>query len=80
MTLRCDHCRRTLGLMVHRYWRMRFCSTACIAAYQRRLHDDTKQKIADIRDPDSGHREQPRLADRLFAGRAGTEPAKRLAG
>lgn len=80
MTLRCDHCRRPLGLMVHRYWRMRFCSTACIAAYQRRLHDDTKQKIADFRDVDSGHREQPRLADRLFTRGARIESAKRLTG
>ena len=80
MTVHCDYCRRPLGRMVHGYWRMRFCSTACIAAYQRRLHDATKQKIANIRDADSVGRDQPRPADRLFARRAGTESAKRLAG
>jgi len=43
--LRCDHCRRELGNEVHRYWRMRFCSPGCVAAYQRRLGEDTKVKI-----------------------------------
>jgi hypothetical protein len=43
--LHCDHCRRELGARVHRYWRMRFCSPACVAAYQERLGDDTKAKI-----------------------------------
>lgn len=80
MTMRCDHCRGPLGLMVHRYWRMRFCSAACSTAYQRRLHDATKQKIADIRQADSAYREQPRPGNRLFAPRAATESPKRLAG
>ena len=80
MTSRCDHCRRPLGLMVHRYWRMRFCSAACLSAYQHRLHDATRQKIAEIRQADSARRDQPRLADRLFAAPTGTEAVKRLAG
>jgi hypothetical protein len=45
MTTRCDHCRRSLGLNVHRYWRMRFCSVDCVAAYQRRLQEGTVGKI-----------------------------------
>jgi hypothetical protein len=45
MRLRCDHCRGNLGVVVHRYWRMRFCSPACRCAYERRLNEDTKAKI-----------------------------------
>lgn len=44
-TIRCDHCRKTLGLIIHRYWRMRFCSAKCLDAYQRRLEEVTKAKI-----------------------------------
>jgi hypothetical protein len=43
--LRCDHCRGKLGLGVQRYWHMRFCSSACVAAYQQRLDEETKVKI-----------------------------------
>ncbi len=43
--LRCDHCRGELGFRVHRYWHMRFCSSACVAAYQQRLAPETKWKI-----------------------------------
>jgi hypothetical protein len=35
--MRCDHCRRSFGLIIHRFWRMRFCSADCLTAYQRRL-------------------------------------------
>lgn len=45
MTMRCDHCRGELGLSVRRYWHMRFCCSACVAAYQRRLGEETKEKI-----------------------------------
>ena len=45
MTTRCDHCRGRLGLRVERYWHMRFCSPACVAAYERRLDEATKLKI-----------------------------------
>jgi hypothetical protein len=45
MTVRCDHCRRELGLGVHRYWRMCFCSQNCMTAYQKRLTQETKTKI-----------------------------------
>ena len=34
-----------LGLNVHRYWRMRYCSAECITAYQRRLDEETAGKI-----------------------------------
>ncbi len=44
-TLRCDHCRRELGLHVHRYWHMRFCSLACVTPYQQRLAEETRMKI-----------------------------------
>jgi hypothetical protein len=59
---------------------MRFCSAACVGAYQRRLHDDTKQKIAKIRHPDSGRREQPRRLERLSEARSRPDSARRLAG
>lgn len=45
MTMRCDYCRGRFGLIVHRYWYMRFCSAACARAYQERLHEETKAKI-----------------------------------
>jgi len=80
MTVRCDHCRRPLGIMVRRYWHMRFCSAACVAAYQHRLHDDTKQKIANIRQANSGGGEQPRLSERLFGPRPRSDSTRRLAG
>jgi hypothetical protein len=43
--LRCDHCRGRLGFDTQLYWRMRFCSSACVADYQRRLAEETKEKI-----------------------------------
>lgn len=45
VSLRCDHCREELGLDVHRYWHMRFCSPPCMTAYQHRLAEETKMKI-----------------------------------
>jgi hypothetical protein len=45
MTIRCDYCRGKFGLIVHRYWRMRFCCTTCADAYQQRLHGETRAKI-----------------------------------
>jgi hypothetical protein len=45
MAIRCDHCRESLGLIVHRYWRMRFCSRRCADAYRHRLDEDTMTKI-----------------------------------
>jgi len=80
MTVRCDHCRRPLGIMVRRYWHMRFCSAACVRAYQRRLHDNTKQKIAKIRQANSDGLEQPRRSDGLFGLRPRSDSARRLAG
>jgi hypothetical protein len=44
-SLYCDHCRGKVRFPVHRYWRMRFCSAACINAYRRRLSPDTQRKI-----------------------------------
>lgn len=41
----CDYCRSKLGSRVHLYWRMRFCSLACVSAYQQRLSPQTRQKI-----------------------------------
>jgi hypothetical protein len=45
MTLRCDHCRGVFGPRIHRYWQMRFCSAACVTAYQDRLGEGTRVKI-----------------------------------
>lgn len=44
--IRCDECRGRLGMLQRRYWRMRFCSKRCREAYIRRLHEDTRKKIA----------------------------------
>jgi hypothetical protein len=43
--LPCDHCRGQLGVTVQRYWRMRFCSTACMSEYQQRQSTETQLKI-----------------------------------
>lgn len=43
--MRCDHCRKSFGLILHRYFRMRFCSADCLSAYQDRLSDLTMVKI-----------------------------------
>jgi hypothetical protein len=43
--LSCDHCRGQLGITVQRYWRMRFCSPACMSEYQQRLSTETQLKI-----------------------------------
>ena len=48
MSLRCDHCRQQMGLIVYRYWQMRFCSTPCKDAYQHRLSEETKVKIGHL--------------------------------
>jgi hypothetical protein len=48
LSLCCDHCRGKLRFGVHRYWRMRFCSAACMNAFQKRLSQDTQQKIYEI--------------------------------
>jgi len=45
MTLRCDYCRGPFGLIIQRYWRMRFCSEACKKSYQGRLGEITRDKI-----------------------------------
>ena len=43
--IRCDHCRKPFGLVLHRYFRMRFCSSDCLKAYQQRLDKLTRVKI-----------------------------------
>jgi hypothetical protein len=80
MKLRCDHCRRPLGLMVRRYWHMRFCSAGCMQAYQQRLQDGTKDKIARLRKIDGDARGMSRFTGRLFGSRAGQDANRRLAG
>jgi hypothetical protein len=42
--MRCDHCRKSFGLIIHRFWRMQFCSADCLTAYQRRLDKETMAK------------------------------------
>jgi hypothetical protein len=65
MTIRCDYCRGKFGLIVHRYWRMRFCSAVCAQAYEQRLHDETKAKIRDLADTVAV--KPPGLGSRLIA-------------
>ena len=45
---RCDYCRKSFGLILHRYYRMRFCSADCLKAYQGRLDDQTMARIQHI--------------------------------
>jgi hypothetical protein len=80
MTLRCDHCRGPLGLAVRRYWRMRFCSAGCVQAYQQRLQDGTKDKIAKLRQIDGNPHAAPRFTGRLFGSHARVETNRRVAG
>lgn len=47
-SFRCDHCRAKLRSRVHHYWRMRFCSANCAAAYQKRLSEGTQEKIVKL--------------------------------
>jgi hypothetical protein len=42
---RCDFCGGRLGLGIHRYYRMRFCSEAHMRAYRWRLTEETQAKI-----------------------------------
>jgi hypothetical protein len=65
MTLRCDHCRAGLGAPIHRFWQMRFCSAACMAAYQERLADGTRMKIRRLEDCE---RPQPHNRTAVWAG------------
>ena len=44
--MRCDHCRKSFGLIFHRYFRMRFCSADCLEAYQRRRCVDDDEDSA----------------------------------
>ena len=49
MKAHCDFCRGKLGLLVHRYWHMRFCSSSCVQGYERQ-RDETKVKIGRLDD------------------------------
>src|SRR5438105_14793279 len=42
---RCDYCGGHLGLIVDRYYRMRFCCKAHVSAYKQRLTMETRAKI-----------------------------------
>ena len=39
-------CGRRFGLIVQRYYGMRFATKLCFEAYKRRLDDSTRRKIA----------------------------------
>ena len=52
-SMRCDHCRKSFGLILHRYFRMRFCSADCLSAYQRRLDGLTMIKIRSLELPEA---------------------------
>jgi hypothetical protein len=45
---RCDHCRDSFRTSAILYWRMKFCSLDCVAAYQQRLSPETKVKIEQL--------------------------------
>jgi hypothetical protein len=77
MSVRCDHCRGNLGVVVHRYCRMRFCSPACLRAYQHRLNEDTKAKIQRL--GGVARQEQPAFA-RLFGSRVLAGVTRHFAG
>ena len=67
--MRCDHCRKSFGLIIHRFWRMRFCSADCLTAYQRRLDKETIAKVRwldfSARRPRSGFRAMVTVCPRL---------------
>jgi hypothetical protein len=48
--MRCDHCRKSFGLILHRYFRMRFCSADCLSAYAA-SNDLTMFKIQSLEQP-----------------------------
>ena len=50
-SMRCDHCRKSFGLILNRHFRMRFCSADCLSAYQRRLDDLTMIRIQTLEQP-----------------------------
>ena len=77
MTLRCDHCRGRLGLTIHRYWHMRFCSASCMRAYQHRLNEDTKAKIQRL---DGPARERQPAITRLLGSRMPAGVPRHFAG
>src|SRR5215470_2330706 len=52
---RCDHCGGHLGLIVHRYYCMRFCCNAHMETYRRRLTERTGTKIQLLNDPERGN-------------------------
>ena len=41
---RCNHCNGLLGLIIHRKWKLRFCSRACKEAYEHKL-DEQRAKL-----------------------------------
>jgi hypothetical protein len=45
---RCDYCGGPLGLIVDRYYRMRFCCKAHMSAYKQRLTMETRAKIRQL--------------------------------
>jgi len=45
---RCDYCGGHLWLIVYRYYRMRFCCSTHMKAYQQRLTMETRVKIRNL--------------------------------
>ena len=45
---RCDYCGGHLGVIVDRYYRMRFCCKAHMSAYKQRLTMETRAKIRQL--------------------------------
>jgi len=67
---RCDYCGGHLGLIVDRYYRMRFCCKAHMSAYKQRLTMETRAKI---RQPDIADNFR-RAADYVNRISKGTKP------
>jgi hypothetical protein len=53
MKMHCDFCRGKLGLLVHRHWHMRFCSSSCVQGYEQR-RDETRAKMRRLDDNTRG--------------------------
>jgi len=45
---RCDYCGGHIGLIVNRYYRMRFCCEGHMSAYKQRLTTETRVKIRQL--------------------------------
>ncbi len=45
---RCAQCGRKLGMIVHRTFTLRFCTSSCKKAYEQQRRDEVRKKMAQI--------------------------------